>query len=459
MSTPTSTSRPSRWWRAGICSLATTTALTLALCSSAQAEVTPTAQATADDGAFLAYTPAPAQRAGMCLVDTGVAQNPDTESTVVYRSAIDGGTGDDVSPDLHGTIMAMMASAPLNNWGMVGTAPTAIQIISIRILEPGQTSFPFRDYASGITACLQLRNRYDIRTINLSLGNAEIPSGESYERVGSAIEEAANYGVAVTAAAGNDDGGTVEYPAAYPGVLGVGASNTAGGVCAFSNRGEDLLWAPGCDLDGADPTNGTAGYDVWQGSSEASAITGAALTALFAYQPSLSAVEGEQDLREADHGTLDIAQTFRAAGLGQFVAEGEAAEPHPHSTPEPEPAAMIPAAAEAVQAASPSIAATGPNLLLALPRPVVQLQRHGGHLSLLLEGRPNEGQVEVRYLGYHRHSRRLSILQTRIGSFSALAIPSSAVELSARYTDPYDTSRASPWITVRTPELVKGRRG
>jgi hypothetical protein len=323
----------------------------------------------------------------------------------------------------------------------------------------GQRCFPFRDYASGITACLQLRNRYDIRTINLSLGNAEIPSGESYERVGSAIEEAANYGVAVTAAAGNDDGGTVEYPAAYPGVLGVGASNTAGGVCAFSNRGEDLLWAPGCDLDGADPTSGTAGYDVWQGSSEASAITGAALTALFAYQPSLSAVEGEQDLREADHGTLDIARAFRAAGLGQLVAEGEAAEPHPQSTREPEPAAVIPAAVEAVQPASPSTGAPGPDLLLAFPRPTVRLQRHNGHVSLLLERRPSEARLEVRYLGYRRHSRRLSILQTRIGGFSAITVPSSAVEVSARYTDPYDISRAGAWITVRTPELVKARRG
>jgi hypothetical protein len=88
------------------------------------------------------------------------------------------------------------------------------------------------------------------------------------------------------------------------------------------------------------------------------------------------------------------------------------------------------------------------------------MQRHNGNLSLLFQGRPNEGQVEVRYLGYHRHSRRLSILQTRIGSFDALAIPSSAVELSARYTDPYDISRSSAWITIHTTDTpLKARRG
>jgi hypothetical protein len=459
MSTPASPSSRVRRRRAGICSLAAAAALTLTISTSASAEVTPTAQAIADNGAFLAYAPAPAERAGMCLVDTGVSLNPDTESTLVYRGAIDGGTGNDVSPDQHGTIMAMMAAAPANGWGMLGTAPNAIQIVSVRILEPEQISFPFDAYASGITACLQLRHLDDIRTINLSLGSSEVPSLESYEAVGNAIAEAEDYGIAVVASAGNDNGSAVDYPAAYPGVLGVGASDTAGGaVCAFSNRGEDLLWAPGCDLDGADPASGAAEYNVWQGSSEGSVITDAALTALLAYQPSLTAEEGEQDLREADDGKLDIAQAFRDAGLGQLVAEGEAAEPHPQSTHTPEPAAVVAAPIEAAQpVAPPSTAAPGPDLLAAFPRPAVQLQRRKGHLALLIEGRPSEARVEVRY---RRHSRRLSTLQTRIGSFSALAIPSSAVELSARYTDPYDISRTGPWVTIHISDApLKGRRG
>lgn len=34
---------------------------------------------------------------------------------------------------MHGTVLAMMAAA--NGWGMVGTAPRSIQIISVRILS------------------------------------------------------------------------------------------------------------------------------------------------------------------------------------------------------------------------------------------------------------------------------------------------------------------------------------
>jgi hypothetical protein len=92
--------------------LATVTVALVAPPTGAHAETAITAQAVADDGAFLPYAPPPAQLGGLCLVDTGVNVNPDTEGVVVDRTAIDGGLGEDVSPTLHGTVMAMMAGAP-----------------------------------------------------------------------------------------------------------------------------------------------------------------------------------------------------------------------------------------------------------------------------------------------------------------------------------------------------------
>src|SRR5271165_6901877 len=193
-------------WRSRTCILAALLALLLPA-ATAGAETAITAQAVADNGAFLPYAPAPAQLAGLCFVDTGVNLNQDTEGVVIERTALDGGSREDVSPTLHGTVLAMMAAAPANGWGMVGTAPRAIHIVSVRILEPGQTTFPFSAYAAGITECLQLRHKDNIRVINLSLGTAQSPSGESYEEVGNAVKEASDYGVALVAAAGNDDGG------------------------------------------------------------------------------------------------------------------------------------------------------------------------------------------------------------------------------------------------------------
>ena len=428
-------------WRGRVCILAALLALLLPA-ATAGAETGPTAQAVADNGAFLPYAPPPAQLAGLCLVDTGVNLNPDTEGVVVDGTAIDGGSGEDVSPTLHGTVLAMMAGAPANGWGMVGTAPRAVQITSVRVLEPGTTTFPFSSYAAGMTECLQRRHKYNIRVINLSLGASEVPTSEGYELVANAVERAHDYGVAVVAAAGNDDGGAVKYPAAYPGVLSVGATDTqGGGFCSFSNRGEGLrLLAPGCDLDGAEPTTGASNYNYWQGTSEASAIAAAALDALDSYQPGLSPEAAEKDLTEADNGVLDIAQTFRNVGLGAIVTAGEAAEPgaQPNSTPASSPQPVTPL--------------TAMTLTQPFGRPQARLKRVRHHLVLALTGRPSDAQVQVRYLGHTGRSRRLRVLRTLHGVFTSLTLPTSGVvEVSARYTDPYDVERASPWTTLRLP--------
>jgi hypothetical protein len=420
--------------------------------AAAGAESGITTQAVADNGAFLPYAPPPGQLAGLCLVDTGVNVNPDTESVVVSRTAIDGGSGNDVSPTTHGTVLAMMAAAPGNGWGMIGTAPRSIQIVSVRILEPGKTTFPFTSYAAGITECLQLRQLYNIRVINLSLGNSVVPSGEDYEALANAVEKARNRGLAVVAAAGNDDGGSVEYPAAYPTALSVGATDSqGGGFCSFSNRGEGLrLLAPGCDLDGADPTSGASDYNYWQGTSESSAIAAAALAALESYQPNLTPATAETDLTEANKGVLDIAQTFRNAGLGAIVTAGEAAEPGAQPSA---PTGSSP------QPVTPLASMTHP-----FARPRARLKRLKGRFVLLLTGRPSEAQTQVRYLGHRDRSRHLSVLRTIHGAFTRITLPASGViEISVRYTDPYDIHRTSPWTTLKlqpsAPKAATHRSG
>jgi hypothetical protein len=414
----------------------------------ANGEAAITAQAEADHGAFLAYAPAPARRAGLCLIDTGVNSNPDTEGVVVERTAIDGGSGDDVSPALHGTVLAMMAGAAFNGWGMTGTAPSAIQIISVRILEPGQTTFPFSAYATGISLCLEMAGRFNIKTINLSLGNNQSPTSENSERVVNAIEEAHDYGVAVVAASGNDDDGAVGYPAAYPAVVSVAASDSlSGGLCSFSNHGKGLrLIAPGCELEGADPTTGAANFDYWQGTSEASVIAASALTALMSYRPDLTSDEAERLLTTADEGSLDISQTFRDAGLGQLVVEGEAAEPQTLATGVPSPGAS------ATPSVTPSSPAPVARRERAFPAPVVRLKHRKNRLILTVTDRPPEALVQVCYLARRRRALGLKLLRKVTGNFTTLSV--STINLAAitvRYIDPYDTRRAGPWTTLRPP--------
>lgn len=435
---------------AALCTFALVLGSLAATCS---AETGVSAQAVADGGGFLPYAPAPAQPAGLCLVDTGVNVNPDTQGVAVERTAIDGGTGDDASATDHGTVLAMMAAAPPNGWGIVGTAPAAVRLISVRILEPGQTTFPFSSYATGIDGCLRVRGRYDVRVINLSLGSSEAPAGRDYEMVGNAIQEAKDYGVSVVAAAGNDDGGAVEYPAAYPGVLSVGATDaTGGGFCAFSNRGAGLrLLAPGCSLDGADPNSGTPDSDYWQGTSESSAIAAAALAALDSYRPDLSPAGSEEIITGAASGVLNIAQAFRNAGLTATVVAGEAATPGASSGAGPR---------NSPQSVAPSKAM---NLTARFARPRARLVRAKRRVLLVLSGRPAEAMAQVRLMGRLRRSHRLRVLRTVRGSFTKLAVPAARVsEVSLRYVDAFDAERASPWITLRMPRSVvtktNGRR-
>ena len=424
--------------------------IALAWCgtSAAQAEVAVSTQAQADDGSFLAYAPAPAQPASLCLVDTGVDVNPDTQNSVVYRTAIDGGTGNDLSPDSHGTIMAMMAAAPANSWGMVGTAPTAVQIVSVRILEPGQTTFPFAYYTAAINVCLQLQTEYNIKVINLSLGTSQTPSSADYTAIGSAVARANNFGVDVVAAAGNDTGGALDYPAAFPDVLSVGATDArTTGFCGFSNRGTGLrLLAPGCDLDAADPTSGVAEENYWQGTSEASAIAATALTALRAYQPTLTPQAAENDLTAADNGTLDIAQAFQNAGLANVVAAGTAAEPAAPSPDQPL-GASSPSGASAPSTGTP--AQSGGDPLGALAKPTVALTRRGPRITADFANRRSHVTVQLRLLGYAPHTRRLVVRRSwQTSARRVTFVSSGAVELEARYRDSYDLQHTSPWTTV-----------
>ena len=312
-------------WMAAACAGA---ASGLALAGPAGAESVPPSQAIADHGVFLEHVAPPAQPAAVCIVDSGVDLNPDTAGQVVYREALDGGDPGDVSPDKHGTLMAMMAAAPVNGWGMVGAAPGAVKIVSVRVEEAGEGAFPFSDYERGITACKKLAAEYSIKVISLSLSGSQPPEENDNALLENAVGGANAYGIDVLAAAGND-GGPVSAPASYPRVVAVGASSPEGSLCAFSNRGAELhVAAPGCMLDGADPTAGDATTGTQQGTSEATAIAAAVLADLRGYHPDMGVDQSERLIEQSSAPTLNVQRVFASAGLRAEVDTGT-----PHSAP------------------------------------------------------------------------------------------------------------------------------
>jgi hypothetical protein len=326
----------SRW----VCSLAARSLCGVAaLCgiaASAQAEGI-SAQARADNGAWLPFSPPPAAPAGICLVDSGVNANPDTEPVLVGSAALDGGAPGDVSAAGHGTLMAMEASAPVNGWGMIGAAPSAVRIFSLRA-ESTADVLTFGAYKQAIVECQALAERrpdLDLKVISMSIGFQSAPSAEQLAELKDAATAAHDAGLDLVAAAGNESSPTLSYPAAVPPILSVGAYGSSRLPCPFSNGGSVAsVLAPGCDLTEASPSTG-APLSEYAGTSQATAIVAGVLGALRAYDPALDAGTAEELLTGSAHaaGGLDVEALFRAAGLGYVIQEGQSQVAEPSSPP------------------------------------------------------------------------------------------------------------------------------
>lgn len=293
----------------------------------ASAEVERPSQAEAANGLFLSYAPRPEDEGAVCLVDSGIDENRDTEDGILERTSVagDGSSGEDGDIDeRHGTSMAMVAGAPRNGFGMVG-AWSQLKLVGVRASNQGEDDFPFSRYRTAIEKCRELRDDGDlpIKVVLLALGGSEDPSGVDLARLEDTIALARADGINVIAAAGNDGRDQVDYPARVDEVLAVGAAERGGGLCGFSNHGEGLdLRAPGCGLDTADPRSGEE--RTGNGTSHASAIVAAAVAAVRTYDEDLDVEEAEDLLLETtDDDNLNIEAAFRRAGLDEVIEAGE----------------------------------------------------------------------------------------------------------------------------------------
>jgi hypothetical protein len=278
---------------------------------------TTTAQALAAHAEWLPYAPPPPNgAAAVCLVDTGVDLNPDTASNVIARIALDGGDPSDLSDSKHGTQMAMVMGAPINDWGMVGFWP-GVRIVSVRATSPGEQEFTFAGYSNGIRACQEERALYPIVAIVLALGGRPPATPQEADSFADRVSRAQAEDMSVVVAAGNTDGAP-EGPAADPSVLTVGATSAREEPCPGTARGGTIdLQAPGCGLDEADPRGG-APLALGSGTSQAAVEVSVALASIRTWAPSLSAAQTEALIADGSH-QLATDQAFGAAGLTDVV--------------------------------------------------------------------------------------------------------------------------------------------
>jgi Subtilase family len=309
------------------------TALVLMILSltppSAHAEEVFTRQAAAANATDSTWIPEPPKRAALCIVDTGNDPNPDT-TNVIARFSVDGGDPGDLSPDHHGTLMSMIASAPYNGWGMVGAAPT-INVVSVRASRDGKT-FGGTDLAMGLQICRNFRAAYNIKVVSLSLGSAALTDLDAgaMATVENMVTATRKAGLNVLAAAGNHPG-PVDWPAGYGPVLAVGAADDSYSRCAFAASGPEVdLWAPGCPIDVAGPS----GISAWAVGSSGSAAFAAAVATQLRQIDSEMTVDGVElalaNRPVTDYGRhLDVAKAFTNAGLLAQLELGKAHAPAP----------------------------------------------------------------------------------------------------------------------------------
>ena len=173
----------------------------------------------------------------VAVIDTGVTQVPDLQGTKVLPGYNFVADNDDARDDHgHGTHVAgTIAQTTDNKLGVAGVAFRA-QIMPLKVLSArGSGSM------AGIAQAIRYAADHGARVINMSLGGPfPVPA------IGSAIKYARGKGVTVVAAAGNDGKGRVSYPARYPGVIAVAATQFDERTTFYSNWGPEVdIAAPG----------------------------------------------------------------------------------------------------------------------------------------------------------------------------------------------------------------------
>ena len=200
----------------------------------------------------------------------------------------DGRTDRDQEPFGHGTAMASIMVARPTLLDITGLAPDA-QVLPIAVPIQGTSDASAIDH---VPDAIRWAVDHHAKVISMSLGGRRDPVEDSVPCPSdeqSAIDYAVARGAIVVAAGGNSGqiGSPVEDPGVCLGVVSVGAVDSHGMVAPFSSRHPYLtLVAPGVGIASLGRVPGAA-Y-LGDGTSQATAITSAALALVWSKYPSLT---------------------------------------------------------------------------------------------------------------------------------------------------------------------------
>ncbi|HTK15352.1 MAG TPA: S8 family serine peptidase [Acidimicrobiia bacterium] len=228
-------------------------------------------------------------RVVVAVIDSGVlGTHQDLAGSVLPGiDYIRAGSDGRIDPKGHGTHVAGIIAAHVNNGlGIAGAAPS-VRILPVRVLDANGDGV-----ASNVAKGIIWAADHGARVINLSLGGGQAPGLEQ------AIQYANSKRAVVVAAAGNygDQGNAPTYPAAYPEAIAVAAVDSNLSHPAFSNTGSYVdVAAPGVGIVSAWGTSPTA-YASADGTSMATPYASAEAAMIIAAHGSFSAAKVKQVL-------------------------------------------------------------------------------------------------------------------------------------------------------------------
>ncbi len=147
----------------------------------------------------------------------------------------------------HGTHVSGTIAAQDNNFGVVGVAP-GVKLWAVKVLDSTGSGSSAR-MITAIDWTINQKNALGGNWVmNFSLGST-MPSSLEQE----AFARAISAGILICAASGNESTATVpaplDYPAAYPDVMAIGAVDSTRAIASFSNEGSGLaVVAPGVSV-------------------------------------------------------------------------------------------------------------------------------------------------------------------------------------------------------------------
>lgn len=179
----------------------------------------------------------------VAVIDTGVASTSSLKGQVLKgldATESDGETTDDYTG--HGTTMAELIAGTGQGGGLRGLAPGA-KIIPMQIATKDFKGKQVNDWDE--SAAIRAAADSDAQIISMSVGGPFVGAQEK-----EAVEYAHKKGKLFFAPVGNSakKGNKPEYPANYPEVVGVAASDPQGKVADYSQHGDFVdIAAPGSD--------------------------------------------------------------------------------------------------------------------------------------------------------------------------------------------------------------------